>query len=266
LRITVLGKSPAWQDAGGACSGYLLEEEGGACVLLDCGNGVFGKLRAVREYDQVDAIVITHLHADHFFDLIPFAHALIYAPRQQPVPVGPWPGTDAPARPRLIAPAGARDVFARIVGTWGQDDLIERAFALEEYDAKDVVEIGPLRVRFQPVTHWISTFAVDVSSTVDGSGRFTYGADTAPDDDLVRFAHGTDLLMLEATLARPEQIAPRGHLTAAEAGEHARAAGARELVITHITDELDPALAREQAQSAFTGTVTVASEGAVFTV
>ena len=69
LRITVLGKSPSWQDAGGACSGYLIEESG-TCVLLDCGNGVFSKLRRYRDYVAVDAVVISHLHADHFLDLV----------------------------------------------------------------------------------------------------------------------------------------------------------------------------------------------------
>lgn len=58
MRITVLGKSPAWQDAGGACSGYLVEEEG-TRLLLDCGNGVFGKLRARLDYVEVDAVVIS---------------------------------------------------------------------------------------------------------------------------------------------------------------------------------------------------------------
>ena len=106
MRITVLGKSPAWQDAGGACSGYLVEADG-YCVLLDCGCGVFGKLRRHREYWEVDAVVVSHLHADHILDLVPYASALTYAPRQQPVPVDRWHGTDSPARPRLIAPPGA---------------------------------------------------------------------------------------------------------------------------------------------------------------
>src|SRR5689334_18701910 len=128
MRVTVLGKSPSWQDAGGACSGYLVEEKGTA-VLLDCGNGVFAKLR-----ERLDAVVISHLHADHFLDLVPYSYALTYAPRQQPVPVPPWPGTDRPARPRLIAPPGARDTFRRVVGSWGNDDLIEGAFDLEEYE------------------------------------------------------------------------------------------------------------------------------------
>ncbi len=73
MRITVLGKSPSWQDAGGACSGYLVEEAG-TFLLLDCGNGVFSKLRRHRDYVAVDVIVISHLHADHFLDLVPYAH------------------------------------------------------------------------------------------------------------------------------------------------------------------------------------------------
>ena len=76
MRITVLGKSPAWQDAGGACSGYLVEEDDFA-LLLDCGNGVFSKLRRHRDYVDVDAVLISHLHADHFLDLVPFSYALM---------------------------------------------------------------------------------------------------------------------------------------------------------------------------------------------
>src|SRR3954471_11976963 len=110
LRITVLGKSPSWQDADGACSGYLIEEAG-TCVLLDCGNGGFSKLRRFRDYVAVDAVVISHLHADHFLDLVTFSYALTYAPRQQPVPVDRGPGTDRRARPRLYAPHGATQTF-----------------------------------------------------------------------------------------------------------------------------------------------------------
>src|SRR5438067_1592539 len=127
MRLTVLGKSPSWQDAGGACSGYLVEEAG-TSVVVDCGNGVFSKLRRFRDYTRVDAVVISHLHADHFLDLVPFAYALTYAPRQQPVPVDRWPGTEDPARPRLIAPHGATETFRRVGGASGNGDLSEEAF------------------------------------------------------------------------------------------------------------------------------------------
>ena len=96
--------------------------------MLDCGNGVFSKLRRCCDYVDVDAVLISHLHADHFLDLVPFSYALSYAPRQQPVPVAGWPGTDHPARPALYVPVGATEVFRRIVGCWGNEDLIESAF------------------------------------------------------------------------------------------------------------------------------------------
>ncbi|MCW3001546.1 MAG: hypothetical protein JWQ20_844 [Conexibacter sp.] len=263
MRITVLGKSPSWQDAGGACSGYLVEEDG-TFLLVDCGNGVFGKLRQHRDYVAVDAIVISHLHADHFLDLVPYAYALTYAPRQQPVPVDRWPGTDHPARPRLFAPHGAAQTFRRIAGSWGSEDLVENAFDIHEYAPAQELEVGALRVRFHEVPHFLPTCAIEVRSAADDAKRFTYGADCAPNDELVRFAQDTDLLMIEATLPRPERGGVRGHLTPAEAGEHGRRAGAKRLVITHISDELDEQWAREEAERTFGGPVSVAREGAVY--
>jgi ribonuclease BN (tRNA processing enzyme) len=260
----VLGKSPSWQDAGGACSGYLVEEDG-TRALLDCGNGVFAKLRQRLDYTEIDAIVLSHLHADHFLDLVPYAYALTYAPKQQPVPVAGWPGTDSPARPILHAPAGARDTFRQVVGAWGNEDLIEKAFELREYQPTEVLEVGPMRVRFGEVPHFLHTCAVEFRT--DGPGRrFTFGADCGPTQALIDFARGTDLLIVEATLPRPEREGPRGHLTPGEAGEHGRLAGAGRLVITHISDELDLEWARGEAQRTYGARVEVAEEGAVYTV
>ena len=264
MRLTVLGKSPSWQDAGGACSGYLLEEDG-TTVLIDCGNSVFSKLRQFVDYVDVDAVVLSHLHADHFLDLVPFSYALTYAPRQQPVPVPPWPGTDHPARPRLIAPPGAAGVFRRVVGAWGNEDLIENAFRLEEYEESSTPEIGPFRFRFKSVPHFTQTFAMSISS-VNGRGSLAYGADSRPSEQLVEFVKDCEVLLIEATLPRPERSGMRGHLTPEEAGEHARAAGARRVVLTHISDELDATWARKQASEAFGASVEVAAEGAVYEV
>jgi len=264
VRVTVLGKSPSWQDAGGACSGYLVQEDG-TTLLLDCGNGVFAKLRRHIDYVDLDAVVLSHLHADHFLDLVPYSYALTYAPRQQPVPVHTWPGTDAPARPALHAPPGARETFRRVVGAWGNDDLIENAFDLREYDPSEELSVGSLRLRFCEVPHFVQTCAIELSST-NGGGRFVYGADSAPNEKLIEFADGADLLMVEGTLPRPEREGPRGHLTPAEAGEHAKRAGAQRLVLTHISDELDESGARSEAESGFGGPVQVAREGAVYEV
>jgi ribonuclease BN (tRNA processing enzyme) len=255
VRITVLGKSPAFADVGGACSGYLIQE-GATTLVMDIGNGVFGKLRGAVDYTSVDAVVVSHMHADHSLDLVPFAYALTYAPdgraREDPV--------------RLMVPEGGRDQLRRVVGTWGGEDLIEEAFALEEYRSGDGLDVGDLRIRTLGVPHYLPhTNALEVTAAA-GGGRLTYGADHGPADALVDFARDTDLLMMEATLKAPEESGPRGHITAREAGEHGRRAGARRLVVTHVSDLIDPAWVRAEAQDGFGGPVTVAAEGDVYEV
>lgn len=252
MRITVLGKSPAWQDADGACSGYLVEG-GGQVVLLDCGPGVFAKLRTRVPYEQVDAIVISHLHADHVMDLVPFASGLRYRP---------WDGS-AP-RPRLYAPPGAPDVFAKLCeGGSMSPDHLELAFDVVLYDPAEPLTLGGLDVRFQPVPHYIPANAVEFS---DAGARFTFGADCGPSEDLARFATGTDLLMVEATLLEPEPPDDRGHLTPFEAGEHAERAGAKRLVLTHFAAEAGADWVRSEAARAYAGPVEAAHEGATYTV
>jgi ribonuclease BN (tRNA processing enzyme) len=262
VQITVLGKSPAWQDADGACSGYLVQE-GNYALLLDCGNGVFSKLRRFRDYVDVDAVLISHLHADHILDVVPFSYALIYAPRQQPVPVGRWPGTDDPARPQLHAPMGAGETFRRLAGAWGNEDLVERAFHLHEYEGTDHLTLGPLLVSFCEVPHFTRTWAVQLSV---GERRLTYSADTAPNDELVAFARDSDLMLVEATLPRPERTGERGHLTPREAGQLGRSARAQRLVVTHFSDELDAGWLRSEAVGGYGAEVELAAEGSVYTV
>jgi ribonuclease BN (tRNA processing enzyme) len=263
VQLTVLGKSPAWQDAGGACSGYLVQAAE-TCLLIDCGSGVLGKLRTVCDYADVDAVVISHLHADHILDLIPYASGLIYAPRHQPVPVGDWPGTDDPPRPRLIVPPGGREGLRRLCTAAGmREEHIENGFRLEEYDPGDALDVGSVTLRFQGVPHFVPTHAIEVAAE---GARITYGADSAPSDDLCTFARDTDLLLIEATLPRPEHEGPRGHMTPEEAGDHGRRARPRRLVLTHISDELDADWVRQEAERSYGGPVEIAHGGAVYAV
>ena len=263
MKITVLGKSPAWQDAGGACSGYLVEE-GDTLVLLDCGNGVFSKLRETRDYLDVDAIFISHLHADHFFDLIPYAYALLFSPRR--IAPGVLPAPSPGPKPKLYAPPGAHDTFDAICRNFHDSPLIDFAFDLHEYDPSETITEGPLSVEFTEVPHWVQTCAMKVSSSANGSGTFTFGADCAPSQALIDFAQDTDLLMLESTLPGPERAEPRGHLCASEAGEHAAKANAGRLVLTHISDEHDADEAKADAAATYDGDIHMAAEGDVFTV
>jgi ribonuclease BN (tRNA processing enzyme) len=249
LRITVLGKSPAWQDADGACSGYLVERTPDhPPVLLDCGPGVFAKLRTRTDYAAVGAVVITHLHAGHILDLVPYASALRYGPRS--------------ARPKLYAPPGGLEAFAGMSSATAMSaEHIELAFDVTVYDPADTPTIGGLNVRFQPVPHFIPANAVEFAS---GGARFTFSADCAPNQALCDFAAGSDLLLIEATIPQPELDGDRGHMTPFEAGEHGARSGAKRVVLTHFSDELDVAWARAEGERGFGAPVDAAHEGATY--
>ncbi|MGH2915494.1 MAG: MBL fold metallo-hydrolase [Solirubrobacteraceae bacterium] len=261
MQISVLGKSPSWADAGGACSGYLVCEAG-YTLLLDCGSGAFAKLRAVCDYAEVDAVLISHMHSDHFVDLVPFANALRFGPRGRA-------GT-AP-RPPVTLPPGGAEVLRAAALTGGFEGLVDDAFEVGEYDPDGELSLGPLTARFCAVPHFIPAYAVQLSA---GDARFTFGADCGPSEALVRFAADTDLLLIEATMGCA-QSAPaadgtaggeRGHLTAREAGEHGLAARARALVLTHFSDELDAEDVLRDAIAGFGGPVALAHEGASYRI
>jgi len=253
IRLTILGKSPSWQDVDGACSGYLIEAAGER-LLLDCGNGVLAKLRLHASYEEVDAVLISHLHADHILDLVPFAYVRTYGPPAKRAAV-----------PLLHAPPGSRDAMRRLGGVFGSNNepLIENAFELREYDPGGELEIGPLRARFQLVPHYIPSYAIELS---DGSGRrLVFSADCGPNEELVEFARGAELLLIEATLTEPD-LEDHAHLTAAEAGEIGRRAGVERLLVTHFSADLGADNVCARAAEAFGGPVEAAVEGARYEV
>jgi ribonuclease BN (tRNA processing enzyme) len=251
VRLTILGKSPSWQDRDGACSGYLAEV-GERPLLIDCGSGVFAKLRRHAAYEQVEAVVISHLHADHVLDLVPFAYALTYGPRLRS------------SRPQLHVPPGSRDRLRRLCGSWGSETLIEDAFELIEYEPDAELALGDARLRFQPLPHYVPSNAIELRAA-GSSERLVLSADCGPNDQLAAFARAAQLLVIESTLldAEPQAEDPAGHLTAAQAGAIGREAGVGRLVLTHFSDQLDRDTLRARAEAAFGRPVELAAEGAV---
>ena len=244
MRLTIIGKSPAWQDTGGACSSYLVNHASGG-LLVDCGNGAFGQLRALSDYREIGAVVITHMHGDHILDLVPFAYALTYGPQ-----------VDGP-RPKLFLPPGGMDVLRTICGSFDAPDLVENAFETVEYDPGSSLSIAAVSIDFHHVPHFIDAWALRVT---EGDGVLVFGSDCGPSETLPEFAAGAQLMLLEATFAHdaPERD---GHLTPAQAGDIARAASAERLVLTHVSDCLDLDASRAAAEAAFGGPVEVAETG-----
>jgi ribonuclease BN (tRNA processing enzyme) len=255
LSLTVLGASPAWPSPGGACSGYLISRSTDH-VLVECGFGVLARLRERLPLDQLGAVVISHLHADHFMDLVPLRYGLKYGYLRKD-----------PQLP-LFAPPGARQFFADL-GRVLDGDLrfFDGIYCLQEYRPGTPVHIGSLRFDFRRVKHYIPSHAM----AIDGDQRLVFSADSAPCRALVEHARGAELFLCESALTGREEDDPasarRGHMTAVEAGEVARAAGVRRLLLTHYhSDPQRNGHTLAEASTAFGGPTELAEEGRSYTV
>lgn len=259
--LTVLGSSPAGPRPGGACSGYVLRS-GGTRILLDCGSGALPNLLLHGGPESLSAIVISHMHADHTLDLIPFRYLVKYGGRDRP-------GYEAPRIPLYLPPGGRtvlEDVVRPILSLSGNYETAEHfftdVFEVAEYDPQGDLRVGSLRLTFVPMEHYVPTWAI----VAEGSRRFAYSADSGPCPGLAVVAREADLFLCEATLP-PAAATPgwRGHVTAEEAGQAAREGGARRLVLTHIwRDDLETALA--EAAAVFTGPIAIAREHRTYVI
>jgi ribonuclease BN (tRNA processing enzyme) len=230
VRVKVIGCSPAWPNAGGAQSGYLVEGDGS--VLLDCGPGVLARMRIGNGgWPEVDAIVITHFHLDHWGDLVPWTFGAAFGP-----------GKSLP-KPELWLPPGGEDRLRTFGGPLSFSGMLGKAFELREYEADETFAVAGFDVTPVPLAHYDElTFGLRVS---DRQKTLAYSGDTAPTPRLADLARDADIFLCEATLDGPEP-AERGHLTADEAEEAFEASGARRLVVIHRPDELplDPEIER----------------------
>jgi len=221
VKLTVIGCSPAWPNAGGAQSGYLVEGDGR--LLLDCGPGVLPRLRAGTDWPAVDAIAITHFHLDHWGDLVPWVFGAAYGPGRETPP------------PELWLPHGGDERLRTFGSRLAFGDQLDRVFTIREYDDGETFTTAGFTVTPVRLAHYEElTYGLRVTNSVRS---LAYSGDTAPNEQLVDLARDVDLFLCEATLAQPEP-AERGHLTADEAIDAFRASGARRLLVIHRPDEL----------------------------
>ena len=252
LRLTVLGSSNAIPRPGRACSSYLIEGAGRA-VVADLGSGALGNLYRHRTAESIDAVVVSHMHADHFFDLIPLRYALKYGPRTNDKKIALWLPDDGEAMLRRLTSAFTPD---------SPNDFLGEVFDVGTYDATKGLHVGDLRLRFAAADHYVPTYALRCDA---GGASVTYSADTAPADAIVELANETDLFLCEATLRSGDLDSnPRGHTSAREAGEMAQRAAAATLILTHYPAEFEPAFLEAQARETFAGTIAVADDHARF--
>jgi ribonuclease BN (tRNA processing enzyme) len=253
VRLTVLGASAVRPNPGGACAGYLLEV-GSVRLLIDCGSGVLSQLSRHVTLGDLDGVIISHMHPDHCADLVFIRQELVHG-------VGP---KRADRLPVYVGP-GSEVVLYHLGQAFSDGNVFwDEAIDLRTYQPADPLAIHDLTVRFAPTLHYVPCWAMRFEH---GGRSVVYGADGGPSEPLAALATAADLLLLEATLAvRDVPAGAWGHMSAAEAGAMAAAAGARRLVLIHYFAENPLPELLAAAEATCPVAVELAHEGDVFVV
>lgn len=246
MKLRVLGCYSPYPPADGAGPGYLLETTT-TKVLLDCGSGVVSQLGRVCDLTngELSAVILSHLHADHFCDLLVLRYARFLSMRAgKATPLAVY----APSKPDLER-ASLPFLDTLSISTIQQDSSLS---------------ISEMKFDFAGTLHPYPALAI--KATVDDRSM-VYTGDTAWHDDLVDFCRGTDTLLAEASfLEQNKGTNVALHLSARDAGRLAQMAGVKRLVLTHFHPAASLDLLLAEAEAQFAGEITLASTGLVLDI
>lgn len=252
MRLTIVGCSGSFPGPDSPASCYLVEAHHDGRVfrlLLDLGNGALGTLQKYAELETIDAVLLSHLHADHCLDLCGFYVVRKYRP-----------GGALPLLP-VYGPDGTAE---RIRNAY---DLPDEEVMTSEFDFRAYPEgsftLGPFEVTAIKVDHPVVAFGLRISA---GGRTLAYTGDTGPCSAVVDLAKDADLMLAEASFIDAAVNPPNLHLTGSEAAKAATAAGVGQLVLTHVPPWYSRDEVFAEARPHFTGDASMATPGATYEI
>lgn len=218
MKVTILGNNGPFPSAGGACSGYLISG-GDKNLLIDCGNGVLSNLQKFIRIEELDAIILTHLHSDHMSDMMVLRYAVQIKMNRglelKPIDV--------------YAPSQPQDEYNRLD--------IPGVFSTKPITHELVLNYGDMRLEFKEMVHPVTSYAVSI---VSEGKKFVFSGDTSWNENIIEFSKHADLVMLDAGLLSKDKKSDNvPHLTARECGIVAHKANAKRLLLTHFWPDDD---------------------------
>jgi len=229
MQITVLGNSGPYPGPGNVCSGYLLEADGKK-ILLDCGCGILSELQKKCSLKELDAVILSHLHADHMSDMLVMRYALMFEEREFALPVY------MPNQPESEA--------------WLLSGC--KYFDPIEINHQKYYMIGNLKIFFTPVMHPVLAYA----TRVEKNGKaFVYSGDTMYDENLIDFATNANLFICDAAFSEKEHWKDAPHASAKQAGMMAKKAKVKRLMLTHFSPKANPSALLGEAKEVFSHTI-----------
>jgi len=249
MRLTVLGCAGTFPGPNSACSSYLVEHDGFR-LLVDAGNGSTGVLQRSVGLLDIDAVMISHLHGDHYLDLITYTYARRYHPE---------------GSPGALPVYGPSDIEAHIAGAFGRpvEDLLRAVYDFHPVSGPGHIGVGPFDVELVPVNHPIETYGMRISA---GGKTLAYSADSGVCDELVKLAREADLFLCEASYLEGDDNPPDIHLTGREAADHAVRADVGQLLLTHLVPWGDSSRTLAEAEQVFHGDLALVETGNTYDI
>ena len=238
MHLSVLGAGPAYTDVYDSAGAAYLVTHGATSLLLDLGHGSFSRIFADRQAEALDAVAISHLHPDHFVDLVPMRHYLRYE-------------FNPPRRMRVLGPSGLD----------GRLDALhaEPGFSAQALDIETLGEttrgIGELTLESRKVWHTNESYAFRVAIAGSDGPGLVYSGDCGSPEDLAPLVHPGDTLLVEVSFGAGPGPAGVAHLTGPQVGALAAATGAGSVLLTHILLRRDPAATLAAVQAQYDGPV-----------
>jgi ribonuclease BN (tRNA processing enzyme) len=249
--LTVVGCSGSYPGPDSPASCYLLEQEHEGRtwrVLMDLGSGALGPLHRYVDPLDIDAVVLSHLHADHCLDLCGYYVLRKYHPK------GPQP------RLPVYGPPGTAGRMARAYDL-PEDPGMNLEFDFRTWTPGEPARVGPFTIQPIHVEHPVDAFGLRVSA---GGALLAFTGDSGRCEQLEAVARGADLLLSEASFHDDAANPPGIHLTGSDCGRLARDGRVSRLVITHVPPWYEPKDMLSAAQGIWDGPSELAKPGAVY--
>ena len=232
MEISILGNNGPFPSAGGACSGYLIRSEG-INLLIDCGNGVLANLLKFIKIEELDYVILTHLHSDHMSDLMVLRYAIDIKIKRGSL--------NKPLK--VFSPDSPEEEYNRL--------NIKKVFELKPIYEDTLMELGNFRISFCEMKHPVRCYAVRIDSK---NRSFVFSGDTAWNEKIIEFSKNADIVMLDSGLLTKDKTDDNvPHLTARECGIIARNCGAKRLLLTHFWPEYNLIDILSEAKETFLG-------------
>ncbi|MBM7825194.1 ribonuclease BN (tRNA processing enzyme) [Arcanobacterium pluranimalium] len=267
MKLTIIGCSGSMSGKRSAASSYLIQAKERTSetdrdstrtwsVVLDFGPGAMGQLLNYLDPAMLDSIIASHLHADHFADIVGMQVYRRWYPEGALARIPVYTPGDGVARTRGIADDPADEDYAT-------------EFDFVKVGAGTVIELGPMKIEFFQAHHTIPALSIRITAPSEEDPNkdvvFTYSGDTDTCEGVIEAARGANLFLCEAAFEEGRDTVRGVHMTGLRAGEVAQEAGAQKLLLTHLQPWTSREKTKADAQRAYDGEVHVVQAGEEYT-